>query len=404
MRFRTICIAIALFIAPLAAAAPAEDAVRALERRWLDAYEQRDAAAMDAILAPGFTITYPDGTVQQRDAVIAFIEKHKAEPAPRFHTEETTATTYGSTVVLRGIVVTESKDGANVRRTAQRYTDTYVQLDGRWRVAASHLSSIDKKSEALTLRETEVRHLVARSNGIAYKVYVSLPTGYASSTARYPVLYLLDADYSFPIARAIVQHLSDRQRLKPLIVVGIAYDGPDQYRLNRTRDYTPRFFATGGYGEELQKNSGGGPKFLKFIREELFPEIDSHYRTDPKERGLTGHSYGGLFTNWVLLTAPDAFNRYIIVSPSLWYAERFMFGEEKASRARPAPAARAYFAVGAREGNAEHDMVVDLKRMASALSERPSLAVKQEVFDDETHDSVFPTAVSRGIRFVFGGD
>jgi len=255
----------------------------------------------------------------------------------------------------------------------------------------------------LSLPDTRVEFLQSRANSVPYKLYVSLPRGYAASKATYPVLYLLDADYSFPIVRGIVQHLSDRNRLRPMILVGIAYGGPDLYRLNRTRDYTPHFSPAGGYGPEYQKVSGGGPRFLQFLREELFPWVDRSFRTSPGLRGLSGHSYGGLFSNWVLLTAPETFSHYIVVSPSLWYADRFMFDLEKKTRA-PNARARVYLAVGAREGNAQHDMVTDLRRMARALAGRKTHAVKHEVFDDETHDSVFPTAVSRGIRFLFEGD
>jgi len=258
-----------------------------------------------------------------------------------------------------------------------------------------------------SLPNTRVESIAASANGVHYKLYVGLPADYSSSHARYPVLYLLDADYSFPIAQTIIKHLSERERLRQIIVVAIACDGCDQYqsaqyRMNRTRDYTPRFSPTGGYGPEYQKVSGGAPKFLEFIRTELIPQIDREYRTLPGVRGLVGHSYGGLFASWVLLTAPDTFSRYIIVSPSLWYADRFMFDLEKTSAI--SARARVYMAVGATEGNEQHDMVVDLERMAKQLAQRPSLAVKHEVFEGETHDSVFPTALARGLNFVFGGD
>ena len=261
-------------------------------------------------------------------------------------------------------------------------------------------------AEAVSLPDTQVEAMTAKANGVHYKLYIGLPADYNASAARYPVLYLLDADYSFPIARTIVKHLSERDRLRKIIVVGIACEGCDQYesnayRMNRTRDYTPRFVPAGGYGPQYQKVSGGAPKFLEFIRTELLPWMDRHYRTNPAERGLVGHSYGGLFANWVLLTAPETFSRYIMVSPSLWYADRFLF---MLKPPRQLPPARVYMAVGAREGDGQHDMVRDLRRMAKQLKQYPSLETKDEVFDDETHDSVFPTAVSRGIRFVFEGD
>jgi ketosteroid isomerase-like protein len=118
--------------------------VMRLERRWLDAYEERDAAAMRDILTDGFTITYANGAVQTRDDVLRFIEKSKASgnAAPRFHTEETAARAYGRAVILTGRVVTERVSDGTLFHTAERYTDTYVFTKGRWQVAASHLSSL----------------------------------------------------------------------------------------------------------------------------------------------------------------------------------------------------------------------------------------------------------------------
>jgi uncharacterized protein len=251
----------------------------------------------------------------------------------------------------------------------------------------------------VSLPHTFEHTLKSAANGVQYKLYVSVPRDYESSKASYPVLYTLDADYSFPIARAMVSHLSERNRLQPLIIVGIAYAGAEQYRLNRTRDYTPVFAPDVGYGPEYQKVSGGGPKFLRFLREELFPWVDRTYRSDGKTRGISGHSYGGLFASWVLVTAPETFSRYIIVSPSLWYRDRMI--DRLAAQAIPA-GTRVYMGVGSREVSDRGSMPADLKRFDETLPK--SLAKKREVFADETHDSVFPTALSRGIRFVFEGD
>ena len=80
------------------------------------------------------------------------------------------------------------------------------------------------------------------------------------------------------------------------------------------------------------------------------------------DRKLVGHSYGGLFGAWNLISAPGLFQRYIIVSPSLWYADRWIF-------TLPVPKkldARAYLAVGSLEGN-EQDMANDLRRYAKLL-------------------------------------
>ncbi|HEU4522990.1 MAG TPA: alpha/beta hydrolase-fold protein [Thermoanaerobaculia bacterium] len=252
---------------------------------------------------------------------------------------------------------------------------------------------------AVALPNTEVRTLKSEANGIEYKVYVALPNGYEEGSRRYGVLYALDADYSFAIARNVVEHLSDRDHLEPLIVVAIAYGGPPQYRLNRTRDYTPTHTLEGGYGPEMQKHSGGGVKFRQFLTKELVPFIDRTYRTDPDKRALSGHSYGGLFTTWTMLTTgTSVFDRFIIVSPSLWYDDRMIFDLLETSK----PAGRVYMAAGAMENSI---MATDLRRLARSLRTpaRPGLALREEVLPGETHNSIYPSAFSRGLRFVFEG-
>lgn len=243
-------------------------------------------------------------------------------------------------------------------------------------------------TEPVALPRTTTLHVTAKSNGVAYKLYVSLPRDYEKSQERYPVIYTLDADYSFAVARNVVEHLADREHLRWAIVVSIAYDGPDRYRVNRTRDYTPTHTPSGGYGPEYQKHSGGGPKFRQFLGEELIPLIDRTYRTT-RERTLVGHSYGGLFSAWTMLTT-DLFTGYVIVSPSLWYDDSLLF------RLKGTPKARAYIAAGSIENPV---MARDAKRFAARLGPEH----KVEILDDETHNSIFPSAFSRGIRFVMKG-
>jgi predicted alpha/beta superfamily hydrolase len=257
-----------------------------------------------------------------------------------------------------------------------------------------------------------VQPLTSRINGVDYQLYVRTPATYAANPdKRYPVIVTLDADYSFPICASHLEHLADRMAQAPeAILVSVAYpnDYPDRdrYRASRTRDYTPLFFPTGGYGPEFQKASGGGPKFLRMLLEEALPLVDAAWRTQPGERTLVGHSYGGLFAAWVLQQHPDAFNRYLMVSPSLWYADKWMFAQEQA---RPrAPLKRktwAYLAVGSWEEQPQNKgyMVSEMKQFAELLAARKdsNLEVKSRVFEDETHASIFPAAFSTGIRHLF---
>jgi ketosteroid isomerase-like protein len=118
--------------------------VQKLERAWLDAYEQHNAKAMDAIVADDFTITFPDGQVQTKPQILASLNSPRPEgrPSMKFRTEGVQPRAYGDVVILVGIVVTEyQRDGKTLSESRQRYTDTYLKRNGRWQVVASHLSN-----------------------------------------------------------------------------------------------------------------------------------------------------------------------------------------------------------------------------------------------------------------------
>jgi len=122
----------------------AEQEVRRLEREWLDAYEKNDAAAMDRIVAEGFTITFPNGSVQTKAQLMAMIRAPRKGAPPKFHTESVESRAYGDTVILTGRVVGEFQQDGKTVRDVSRYTDTYVKTRGRWQVVASHLSSAEQ--------------------------------------------------------------------------------------------------------------------------------------------------------------------------------------------------------------------------------------------------------------------
>ena len=135
-------------------------------------------------------------------------------------------------------------------------------------------------------------------------ILVNLPDDYDVSQRKYPVLFLLDGDAHFHHVTGIVHFFTTRNMIPPLIVIALP-------NVDRTRDFSPTIV-------EQRPNSGGADKFLKFFQEELIPYVGSHYRTHPY-RIIVGHSLGGVFAIYALLTQPDIFNAYIAISPSLGY-------------------------------------------------------------------------------------
>jgi ketosteroid isomerase-like protein len=122
---------------------PAEQEVRKLERLWLDAYEKRDVAAMTAIVADDFMITFPDGGTETKPEILESL-KRLVVSATKFKTEEVKSRLYGDVVILTGIVITEWMQNGNPMTDRSRYTDTYVKRNGKWQVVASHMSRASK--------------------------------------------------------------------------------------------------------------------------------------------------------------------------------------------------------------------------------------------------------------------
>ena len=52
-----------------------------------------------------------------------------------------------------------------------------------------------------TIPDTQLLHLHARQTGSDYDLYIATPPDARTSGKTYPVIYLLDADYSFAIVR-----------------------------------------------------------------------------------------------------------------------------------------------------------------------------------------------------------
>ncbi len=248
------------------------------------------------------------------------------------------------------------------------------------------------------LPNTHIDSLVSQVNGINYNLYIHLPKNYKSSTKHYSVIYLLDADYSFLLAKQIIEHLSERNRIDEYIIIGIAYSN-FEYKKNRTRDYTPRYVRNGGYGPEYQKFSGGASKFYQFIHEELMPYLTSNYRVN-KSTTFVGHSFGGLFGIYLLLNHPETFDNYIIVSPSLWYDNHLLLevAKNKQTLSVKKPIRLMLF-IGEKENKGDYKMVDDLKHFNSLINKKlhSNLANTLNIIPLMDHDTVFPSALTLGL-------
>ncbi|WP_227496624.1 alpha/beta hydrolase [Massilia litorea] len=267
-----------------------------------------------------------------------------------------------------------------------------------------------------TLENTEVRELHARKLKRDYQVFVALPDSYQGSTRSYPVVFVTDANYAFPIARNITQRLTKHAGMEETIVVGLSYAKGDTGVYSRRRDYTPTVPRKHDYRSDMPGRNvalGEAPAYARFIADEVIPLIAKHYRADMKRKFFVGHSYGSLLGLQILFSEPRMFEHYILGSPSLWYDGGVMFDrlETYGERHRDLPA-NVFFGIGALERLApgkkrsrdedNADMVADLRDFDSALKAHryPGLHTQVKVFAEEDHASVFPLVLTHGLRAV----
>ena len=167
--------------------------------------------------------------------------------------------------------------------------------------------SIQSQAQPDTINIGSITRFQSDVLGEERPLYIHLPESYGTSTNYYPVLLVLDGEWNFRKTVGIVEHLSESGRIPAMIVVGI----PNVFRAGRPSRIEDLAPAASGSTEEA-----GADRFLRFITEELVPDIDKQYRTQP-HRTLLGHSLGGLFTVFALLEKPDSFSAFISISPSL---------------------------------------------------------------------------------------
>lgn len=265
------------------------------------------------------------------------------------------------------------------------------------REQSTELSATDRVFPPVVVESTERRQLPSAFVNDTFKVHVYFPRGYHETDDQLPVVYLLDAEYSFGAVAYTIRRLIKDDLIPPVLLVGVAYEvSYDEYYRRRERDFTPTFAHVDDF-----PRAGHAGNFAQYLREELIPFVNETYRVDPDDRTIVGLSFSGLFSTYVLFQETRLFNRYIIVSPSLWWDNGVTFGYESNYGSRHADLeAHVYFAAGEDDGR---NILRDLRRMEQVLEERRYIGLEYEVrlFPDETHRTVFPIAVSHGLRFVF---
>lgn len=188
------------------------------------------------------------------------------------------------------------------------------------------------------------------------KIWVYLPLNYDTSTKKYPVLYMHDAQNLFDAKTSYAGEWNVDETLDSLkanvIVIGIEHGNA-----KRLEELTP-------YAHE--KHGGGkADAYLDFIINTLKPHVDKTYRTktNAKHTTIFGSSLGGLISYYAILKHPETFGKAGIFSPSFWFTEDIYTLTEKTEKIN----AKLFFMCGDSESE---DMVTDFTKMTTLVEKR----------------------------------
>jgi predicted alpha/beta superfamily hydrolase len=229
--------------------------------------------------------------------------------------------------------------------------------------------------------------------GEARRINVYLPPGYASGTAAYPVLYLIDGgvEQDFVHIAGLSQHASISGSFREMIVVGIE-------TMDRRRELAfPA--ASDASLRDAYPTHGESAKFRAFIAEEVKPWVKQRYRTDGYD-AVMGESLAGLFVAETFLRQPDLFDGYIAIDPSLWWDNAALALEARKLVAAQGDGERAvYMAVANGVAQMRFGQGVLAQVMNTATPD--GVTFTYEVMDDEEHSTIYHRAALNGLRIVF---
>ncbi|TDD99323.1 alpha/beta hydrolase [Flavobacterium cellulosilyticum] len=258
----------------------------------------------------------------------------------------------------------------------------------------SSFTVISAQYALVTIPGSKVRKITSKIViGQEYELQISLPSGYETSGKKYPVVYLMDSQWDFPLVNSIYGEQYFDGFIPELIIVGVTWGGinPNADSL-RVRDYTPTNVAT-------MKQSGGADQFLNFMKTELFPYIDTNFKTDKENRTLMGCSLGGLFTLYTLLTHTDMFSSYVAATPAIAWDNTVLYQFEKEFTQKTITKPIKLFMT---VGDVEKGKETFEKFSAFILNKKFSnLYTTSKVLENTGHSGTKSETYSRGLQYIF---
>ncbi len=218
------------------------------------------------------------------------------------------------------------------------------------------LSSLVFSQESTASKQVTTFTIEAPQLQTSKTIWVYLPKEYATSTKKYPVIYMHDGQNLFDKKTSYAGEWNVDETLDSInakvIVIGIEHGGD-----KRIDELTP--FKNEKYG------GGKAYEYLDFIVSTLKPHIDKKYRTkkDVNNTAIFGSSLGGLVSFYAAIKYPKVFGKVGCFSPSFWFNRNEIFDILDNTNSLKT---KIYFLCGDSEG--DDDMVTDLNQVEHKIN------------------------------------
>ncbi|MGB6151814.1 MAG: alpha/beta hydrolase-fold protein, partial [Pricia sp.] len=233
-------------------------------------------------------------------------------------------------------------------------------------------------------------------------IYLPKSFHIASKDHTYPLLLLYGehGNQFFLTTSGIVEHLSSVHRMPEAVVVSF----------NESKNYAPDVYANGMWGpnREMLVFNADPDRFIKHLKEELFPYLEQRYRvTDFKM--IVGVSGSSIFPMHTFAKAPELFQGHVIMAGAdmvgMGYEQDSTFIDAFVERLKTSSVSRSYLYFGVADDDLTWDQAYpkNLEELESRLSPFASdiFRFQVEVIPDEIHYDSYIKGLLSSFALIF---
>jgi predicted alpha/beta superfamily hydrolase len=263
---------------------------------------------------------------------------------------------------------------------------------------------------AATLPPSEEFSIRSENTDATYRIDVQPPHHYNAEGDPYPVFYVLESRSTGEGYDEFITPLLRKKLIPDIIFVSITLPAPRGAgfaRLMVPEDKRPHLHTWTDdltfYPNPQDPDEGGRAEaFVAFLEEELFPEIDRRYHTNPDDRGIGAAGLGALFAVEMSYRQPGFFERAVAVAPRATYADHAIIDAIRAApRNRTVTGqTRLYIGVG---GDQHPAFIRGVELLSDALAQvsPDGVTYRAEILRGLTQASQVVPSAHAGLTFVY---